>query len=490
VLFVGVRGSGETNDDAYGFGETNYAVERQLSTLLRPIDVVGEPVDYPAVDIVKQVLASGYQGIDVYRVSERAGEEQLINTLYLWHHRCPNYLFALSGYSQGAQVVGNVMASLARDPSSSQVFGRITGAVLFGDPIYNPKDPVAVSPPQRPVPGLTGVMASYLAGVDGVRPIYQPPLNELVRSWCAEYDPICSSFPPTAAAQLATCFPKSPCPHMHYADWAAEPSARWLADQVRGKIASGSQPGNAQSTPAAQPSRPSGMTTSTGSPGRHDCEAFVGDLTLPDGSTVTANETFSKTWRLRNCGNTNWSDLTAVRVGGSFGPEAFAIPATAPGATIDLTIKATAPSTAGRQRATYRLLAPDGHYADNSFWIEINVVAPANVPPVATIPPPGPGQIPPVDDPGQSDLPSGAHELGGIDLERYCADGWGLHVVLRFPNTWGWRCAPTTVPADGNRVGDQYIDTNAACAQQYGPDAKSHYRDYHDPYTWYCWALN
>src|SRR3712207_5085992 len=72
VLFLGVRGSGETVQ-GFGLGDTNYAVERRLSNLLRPTDVVGEAVDYLAVDVVTRVLASGVEGMNVYRQSEAAG---------------------------------------------------------------------------------------------------------------------------------------------------------------------------------------------------------------------------------------------------------------------------------------------------------------------------------------------------------------------------------------------------------------------------------
>jgi hypothetical protein len=59
--------------------------------------------------------------------------------------------------------------------------------------------------------------------------------------------------------------------------------------------------------------------------------------------------------------------------------------------------------------------------------------------------------------------------------------------VLRFPNTWGWRCSTSTAPAAGNRIGGQYISVDDACTQQYGSGAKSHYGNYNDPNSWYCW---
>jgi Ig-like domain-containing protein len=113
------------------------------------------------------------------------------------------------------------------------------------------------------------------------------------------------------------------------------------------------------------------------SPPGHDCEAFVADVTVPDGTTVTAGTTFIKTWRLKNCGTTDWSGLTAVRISGAFGPDTFGIPKVSPGATADISATMTAPGIAGHYRSTYRLRAADGHYADNSFWVDINVVSPA-----------------------------------------------------------------------------------------------------------------
>lgn len=103
--------------------------------------------------------------------------------------------------------------------------------------------------------------------------------------------------------------------------------------------------------------------------GSYDCEIFVADVTIPDG----------------NCGNTNWSDLTAVRVGGTFGPTSFNVPVTAPGATTDISVSMTAPNSPGSYKTTYRLAGPRG-LADQKegFWVIIDVVNSGG-----TTPPPG-----------------------------------------------------------------------------------------------------
>src|SRR5205814_8275415 len=56
--------------------------------------------------------------------------------------------------------------------------------------------------------------------------------------------------------------------------------------------------------------------------------------------------------------------------------------------------------------------------------------------------------------------------LGGVDLERYCQDGWGLHAILRESNAYGWRCG-------GDGRPDQSISVDDACVQQYGAPSRS-----------------
>ncbi len=42
---------------------------------------------------------------------------------------------------------------------------------------------------------------------------------------------------------------------------------------------------------------------------------------------------------------------------------------------------------------------------------------------------------------------------------------------------------PSTVPGSGNRRGNQNVDATVACQQQYGASARSHYRDYSEPFV-------
>jgi hypothetical protein len=102
-------------------------------------------------------------------------------------------------------------------------------------------------------------------------------------------------------------------------------------------------------------------------------------------------------------------------------------------------------------------------------------------------PPPVSGDTPPVTDPGQLSLPAGATILGRVNLEEYCQQNWRMHAVLRFPNTWGWRCSPSLVQASGERRGDQDVSVTEACIEKYGTNSISHYSQYSDPNSWLCY---
>lgn len=139
---------------------------------------------------------------------------------------------------------------------------------------------------------------------------------------------------------------------------------------------------NVGGTPSAGP----GPATA----GQTSCTAFVADGNLPDGTAVDPGQTLTKTWRLRNCGTSDWSALHAARVSGGFGLDTFSVPSNSPGATTSVSTTFAAPQTPGRYRATYRLVDGAGNFARNTFWVEIVVRA-------ATQPKPSPStsQTPP-----------------------------------------------------------------------------------------------
>ena len=114
-----------------------------------------------------------------------------------------------------------------------------------------------------------------------------------------------------------------------------------------------------------------------------DWVAFVKDVTIPDGTQLSAGEVFTKTWRLQNRGTCTWTpdymlvytsgdemgSTTAVRLPGNV----------APGQTVDVSVSLTAPAVNGYQRSYWMLRNPSGALfgsgskANEAFYVEIKV---------------------------------------------------------------------------------------------------------------------
>jgi len=111
---------------------------------------------------------------------------------------------------------------------------------------------------------------------------------------------------------------------------------------------------------------------------------FLEDATVPDGTAFTPNTRFLKEWRLRNAGTCTWTtDYDLVYVGGNrLGAQrAVALSETVrPGESAELGVYMVAPRTPGDYRGFWMLrnargdLFGIGDDADDSFWVDINVV--------------------------------------------------------------------------------------------------------------------
>jgi hypothetical protein len=115
-----------------------------------------------------------------------------------------------------------------------------------------------------------------------------------------------------------------------------------------------------------------------------DQAQFVRDITIPDGSQVAPNASFTKTWRLRNAGACNWSGYTLVfdsgDLMGATSPQSM--PSVAAGQEIDLSVNFTAPTTPGTYRSYWRirnasgvLIPVLGGTQGKSFFVDIKVSA-------------------------------------------------------------------------------------------------------------------
>ena len=106
---------------------------------------------------------------------------------------------------------------------------------------------------------------------------------------------------------------------------------------------------------------------------------FVSDVTIPDKTVLVGGQAFTKTWRVRNTGTCNWGaeeELVFVRGEAMTNAATIPIPATAPGATADLSIAMTAPSTAGSHSADWRMRNRGGSIFGTTLSVAIAIAGP------------------------------------------------------------------------------------------------------------------
>ena len=89
---------------------------------------------------------------------------------------------------------------------------------------------------------------------------------------------------------------------------------------------------------------------------------FIRDVNYPDGTYVVPGTSFTKTWRLRNSGTQAWTtDMYLVFVGGDITPVNIRMPQyVAPGSSVDISVRLTAPLSAATMTGQWMLKAPDG----------------------------------------------------------------------------------------------------------------------------------
>ncbi len=94
---------------------------------------------------------------------------------------------------------------------------------------------------------------------------------------------------------------------------------------------------------------------------------FLGDITFPDNSAVTAGQPFIKTWRVRNDGTCTWGPsyrLHAIKfTGGNLNsdPTPIELPRVVrPGESLDLSVSLVAPTVPGVYRSEWKLFVDGG----------------------------------------------------------------------------------------------------------------------------------
>lgn len=110
-----------------------------------------------------------------------------------------------------------------------------------------------------------------------------------------------------------------------------------------------------------------------------DDAILVEDVTYPDNSVLSAGESFTKTWKLQNVGQCNWTGYTIAFVSGDrmSAPDAAPVPETEAGKPADVSIDLVAPSTDGTYLGNYELRNAEGTTipigTESTFWVKIIV---------------------------------------------------------------------------------------------------------------------
>ena len=103
---------------------------------------------------------------------------------------------------------------------------------------------------------------------------------------------------------------------------------------------------------------------------------FDRDVTVPDGTTFAAGQTFDKVWRVRNTGTCAWGQgYQLVFVSGTAltTNTVVNVPPTARGASVDLKVPMTAPTTPGTYTGVWQLRAPTGTFFGTRVRVMITV---------------------------------------------------------------------------------------------------------------------
>ena len=114
---------------------------------------------------------------------------------------------------------------------------------------------------------------------------------------------------------------------------------------------------------------------------------YVNDVNIPDNTTMSAGQIFTKTWKVRNSGTCAWdAGFKFAFIGGdAMGGTTYTLPQNVPANTeIDISINMTAPSKTGAIRGNWRLSTAAGQYFGDEVYVLIQVGGAAPAPGTAT----------------------------------------------------------------------------------------------------------
>lgn len=136
-------------------------------------------------------------------------------------------------------------------------------------------------------------------------------------------------------------------------------------------LVQGATPVIPTSTPAPEPT-----VNPTTTPPCTDGLAFVEDVTIPDGTSVSPGASVDKRWLVQNNGSCNWDSRYRLKFVGGLEMDAAAEQALFParaGTQATIRITFTAPSDPGTYTTAWQAIDPDGEPFGDAIFMEIVV---------------------------------------------------------------------------------------------------------------------
>lgn len=122
---------------------------------------------------------------------------------------------------------------------------------------------------------------------------------------------------------------------------------------------------------------------------------FQADITIPDDTRIEINQSFVKTWHIRNTGTCDWEEgyrFAFVDGAPMHGPNAVGVPETQPGESTEISVELIAPIEEGRHRSYWQMCVNDSDCFGDKVYVQIIAFDPSK--PTSTIPPEKPTQPP------------------------------------------------------------------------------------------------
>lgn len=138
--------------------------------------------------------------------------------------------------------------------------------------------------------------------------------------------------------------------------------------------------------PAISPTAPP-----TNLPDCTDDATFITDITVPDGTNLNPETTYTKIWRISNSGTCAWnSDYSLVFASGekSGAPDSTPLAYTVPGETLDISVELTTPTQKGTATTNFQLRSPSGKLIaiSGGIYLYVSVYVSANTVPTVSNP--------------------------------------------------------------------------------------------------------